>query len=126
MDRQDLIWHQFELHVGLYKHYLELTLKINAAYYAIAGAIVSYVLAHPDGMSRAGLFVPLVLGVGLAGLCLYGALMLRFTRDEMIAIRDELGLQTIPEIRVLSVLLWISAGGFLVVSAGIVVMWFHG
>ncbi|MBI3609535.1 MAG: hypothetical protein HY204_02400 [Nitrospirae bacterium] len=127
MDRPELLWRQFELHVGLYKHYLELTLKMNAAYYAITGAIVSYVLAHrEDGMSRAGLFIPLVLGVGLVGLFIYGAVMLRYTRQEMISIRDELGLKTIPELNVLTVLLWLSAGGFIVVSAGVIFLWRNG
>src|SRR5688572_7813794 len=115
MDRQELLWRQFELHVGLYKHYLELALKVNAAFYAITGAIVSYVLAHrDDGMSQSGLFVPLVLGAGLVALFAYGAVMLRATRAEMIGIRDELGLETIPEFKVLSLVLWLSAAGFLV------------
>jgi hypothetical protein len=127
VDRPELLWRQFELHVGLYKHYLELTFKANAAYYAITGAIVSYVLAHrADGMSRAGLFIPVVLGVGLALLFLYGAIMLRHTRDEMISIRDELRLQTIPELRVLALLLWLSAFGFLVVSGGVILIWCKG
>jgi hypothetical protein len=127
MERSELLWRQFELHVGLYKHYLELTLKMNAAYYAITGAIVTYVLAHrTDGMSRAGLFIPVVLGVGLVLLFAYGAVMLRYTRDEMISIRDELRLQTIHELRVLSLLLWLSAIGFLVVSVGVVFIWWRG
>ena len=127
MERPELLWRQFELHVGLYKHYLELTFKMNVAYYAITGAIVSYVLAHhADGMSRAGLFIPVVLGVGLVLLFFYGAMMLRYTREEMISIRDELGLQTIPELRVLSFLLFLSAVGFLVVSGGVIVIWCNG
>jgi len=66
MDRRELLWRQFKLHVDLYKHYLDLTLKMNAAYYAISGAIVSYALAHRgDEMSRDGLFIPFALGVGL-------------------------------------------------------------
>lgn len=127
MDRQELLWRQFESNVGLYKHYLELVLKMNAAYYAITTAIVSYVLAHrDDGISRSGLFVPLVLGVGLIALFSYGAVMLRVTRDEMLAIRDALGLQTIPEFRVLALLLWLSAMGFFVVSCYVSTLWWNG
>lgn len=127
MDRQELLWRQFELHVGLYKHYLDLVLKMNVAYYAITGAIVSYFLANrADGMSRAGLFVPLVLGVGLIALFAYGAIKLPYTRDEMIAIRDELGLQTIPEIKVLAILLWLSVVGLVLVSVGLLVVWSNG
>ena len=127
MERKELLWRQFELHVGLYKHYLELSLKMNAAFYAITGAIVSYVLAHrEDGVSTAGLFIPVVLGIGLSVLFVYGAVMLRATREEMVAIRDELGLETIPEFHVLSLLLWLSSGGFAIVSAGVLVLWCRG
>jgi hypothetical protein len=127
MDRPELLWRQFELHVGLYKHYLDLTLKMNAAYYAITGAIVSYALAHrTDGSSRASLFIPVVLGFGLVLLFVYGAIILRYTRDEMISIRDELGLKTIPELRVLSALLWLSACGFFVVAGYVFFLWFCG
>lgn len=124
MDRNELLWRRLELHVGLYRHYLELTLKVNAAFYAITGAIVSYVLAHrEDGVTHTGLFIPLVLGLGLTTIFVFGAFMLRVTRNEMIAIRDELGLASIPEVRMLSLLLWVSSLGFLIVSVGVAALW---
>jgi hypothetical protein len=127
MDRHEVIWRQYELHVGLYKSYLDLVVKMNAGYYAIAGAIVNYFLAHRvDGMSRVGLLFPLVLGLGLILFFVYGAVMLKYTRRELIAIRDELGLLTIPEIKVLAILLWLSAAGFLVCSIGLVILWCNG
>ena len=124
MERGELLWRRFEMHVGLYRHYLELTLKINAAYYAITGAIVSYVLSHrEDGVTQTGLFVPLVLGLGLVTVFVFGAVMLRATRRELLAIRDELGLGTIPETRVLTLLLWVSSAGILAVSIGVAALW---
>jgi hypothetical protein len=127
MDRPELLWRQYKLHVGLYKEYLGLTLKINAAFYAITGAIVTYVLAHrADDMPRIALFIPVVMGASLFALFLYGAVMLRHTRDEMISIREELQLKTIPELYILRGLLWISMVGFVVVCAGIVVIWRRG
>jgi hypothetical protein len=89
MDRTDLLWRRFELHVALFKHYLDLTLKINVAFYAISGAVVSYVLAHPgDRTSQAGLLIPLILGVGLTTVSMFGALMLGETRKDLLSIRD--------------------------------------
>ena len=127
MDRQELLWRQFEQHVGLYKDYLSLTLKANAAFYAIAGAIASFVLAHrTDRISGEALFIPIVLGSGLVLLFLYGAVMLRYTRAEMVAIRDELGLQTIPELNVLTALLCLSAAGILTVTVDAIVLWHNG
>ena len=124
MDRTELLWRRFELHVSLFKHYLELTLKINVAFYAISGAVLSYVLAHPgDRTSQGGLLIPLVLGIGLTTVSVFGALMLGETRRDLLAIRDELELQTIPEIRVLSLLLWVSSLGFLAVSIAVLVLW---
>lgn len=124
MDRQELLWKQYELHVSLYQFYLELTLKVNAAFYAISGAIATYTLTHPaDGAARAALLVPAVLGLGLASVAIYGAIIQRHTRDELVSIRDQLELETIPEIKILSCLLWVSAFGFLAVSAGLIWLW---
>ena len=124
MDRTDLLWRRFELHVALFKHYLDMTLKINVAFYAISGAVVSYVLAHPgDRTSQAGLLIPLILGIGLTTVSVFGALMLGETRKDLLSIRDELGLKTAPEVRVLSLLLWASAVGFLAVGVAAVILW---
>lgn len=124
MDRQDLLWKQYELHVSLYKFYLDLTLKVNAAFYAISGAVASYVLTHQAVASaKTALVIPAVLGFGLAFVAIYGAVMQRYTRDELLAIRDTLKLETIPEIKVLAFLLWVSTLGFAAVSVGLLVLW---
>ena len=124
MDRQELLWKQYELHVGLYKFYLELTLKVNAAFYAISGAVATYTLTHQDSNAgRAALLIPAVLGLGLAIVAGCGAYLQGATRGELIAIRDLLELQTIPEIKILSWLLWVSVVGFLAVSVGLVWLW---
>ena len=124
MDRQELLWRQYELHVSLYKFYLELTLKVNAAFYAISGAVATYTLTHPaSGATRASLLVPAVLGIGLAIVAIYAATIQDYTRNELLAIRDALELQSIPEIKILGWLLWVSAAGFAAVAAGLVWLW---
>jgi len=127
VDRQELLWKQYELHVSLYQFYLELTLKVNAAFYAISGAVATYTLTNQaGGATRAALLVPVVLGIGLALVAGYGALIQDHTRNELIAIRDALELQTIPEVKILSWLLWVSVVGFVAVSGGLVWLWFGG
>jgi hypothetical protein len=42
----EILWKQYELHVGLYKEYLNLLLKFNVFYYAATGALLSYYLSH--------------------------------------------------------------------------------
>lgn len=125
MDREELLWRQYELHVSLYKFYLDLTLKINAAFYAISGAVATYTLTHETtaAATRAALLVPAVLGVGLALVAAYAAIIQDHTRNELLAIRDTLKLQSIPEIKILGWLLWVSAVGFGVVSLGLVWLW---
>lgn len=125
MDRQELLWKQYDLHVSLYKFYLELTLKVSAAFYAISGAVASYTLTHQaSNAGRAALLIPAVLGLGLAIVASSGAYLQKATRDELITIRDTLELQTIPEIKILSWLLCVSVIGFLAISAGLVWLWY--
>lgn len=121
MDRQELLWRQYELHISLYKFYLDLTLKVNAAFYAISGAVATYTLTHQTAAqaTRAALLVPAVLGIGLALVAAYAAIIQDHTRNELLAIRDTLELQSIPEIKVLGWLLWVSAAGFAAVAAGL-------
>ncbi|WP_349810748.1 hypothetical protein ABQ179_003135 [Xanthomonas dyei] len=124
MDRQELLWKQYDLHVGLYKFYLELTLKVNAAFYAISGAVATYTLTHQESnAARIALLIPAVFGVGLAVVAGCGAYLQESTRDELVAIRDSLELQTIPEIKILSWLLCVSVAGFLAVSGGLFWLW---
>src|SRR4051794_40109586 len=90
-DRQDLLWKQYELHVELYKFYLELVLKANTFFFAITGAILSYYFTHlAFPRIRLALVLPLVMNVALAGIFLYGVVLLRPVRNEMFRIRDEL------------------------------------
>ena len=35
MEQDELRWRQYQLHVDLYKFYLELVLKLNAGYYLV-------------------------------------------------------------------------------------------
>lgn len=45
---REMIWRQYELHADMYKHYLDLLVKFNAAYYGITGAIISFYYLNRD------------------------------------------------------------------------------
>lgn len=47
-DREELLWRQYELQVGLFKEYLNLVLKVNGFYYVATGALVSFYLSKPQ------------------------------------------------------------------------------
>ncbi|HTC90447.1 MAG TPA: hypothetical protein VK686_19205 [Bryobacteraceae bacterium] len=114
---QDILWKQYELHVGLYKEYLNLLLKFNAFYYAATGAILSYYFSKPEiPWMRFSLLFPCVMSVALSLLFFYGASQSEYTRQELFQIRDRLGLDTAPEYAVLKVFLWISAVLMVVVA----------
>jgi hypothetical protein len=124
MDRNELLWKQYALHVSLYQFYLDLTLKVNVAFYAISGAVATYTLTNQSaGATRAALLVPAVLGIGLALVAAYGAIIQDASRNELISIRDELNLQTIPEIKILGLFLWVSVLGFLAISIELIWLW---
>jgi hypothetical protein len=119
---QDLLWKQYELHVGLYKHYLELALKFNVFYYAATGAILSYYFSKTDvPMIKYSLLFPVIMSLGFAILFIYGALALRITRQDVFDLRDKLGFETAPELNVLSILLFISAS--LMIGVAVIILW---
>ena len=106
MDRPDLLWRQYSLHVDLYKFYLDLTIKITAFYYAVTGAIIAYVFQNSaNGLAVYGLLLPIAFSVAVGALFFYGASLLSVIRTELFSIRDQLELETAPEVMVLIVFL---------------------
>ena len=105
MTRDDL-WRQYEIKVDLYKHYLKLTIEINALYYAITGALLSYYLAHRSNSTvRFALILPLLMSILFGLLFIYGAILNRLSRAEIFRVRDALGLHVAPDLAVLGWLL---------------------
>lgn len=122
MDDRELLWKQYQLHVDLYRSYLELVLKLNLFYYAITGAILSFYFAHTEEpLVRFSLALPLVMSAAFSGFFIYGAILSRHSREEIFKIRDALGFHTAPEVKVLIVFLWIFAAIFMMVAATL--MW---
>ena len=114
---KDILWKQYALHIDLYKHYLELTLKFNVFYYAATGAILSYFFSKSEiVLLKYSLLFPIAMSITFGILFIYGASKLRITRQDVFIIRDKLGLETAPELNVLSMLLIVSALLMFVVS----------
>jgi len=120
---QDLYWKQYELHVDLYKFYMDFTIKVNAFHYAITGAILSFYFTHSEiGMAKWSLVLPLGLSLGLAGLFWYGAGLVKTTREELFSIRDKLGVEPAPEISVLAVFMRLMAATQTLTGIGILLL----
>lgn len=120
MDGRELLWRQYQQNVDLYKFYMDLTIKFNVFFYAVTGAIVSYVLAHHNGndLIQYALVLPLVMSLCFGGFFVYGAILMRVLRGDIFAIRDALRLQAAPDVGVLSVLLYVFVFVFLLIAVG--------
>ena len=115
---------QYQTHVDLYKHYLELSLKVNIFYYAVTGAILSFYFAkaHDNDIIRYSLLLPFLMSVLFAIIFIYSSIILNVTRSEVFQIRDWLGLRTAPEFNVLKYFLRASASLFILVALGLIML----
>jgi len=120
---RDFLWKQLEMHVALYRHYLELVLKFNAFYYAATGALLSFYLTRPDRhLLKYALIFLLLMSVVLAGFFTYAGMRQRFSRKVVVELTRQMGMTNWPEVNVLTVLLFVSAGLLVLVSIGLGVL----
>ena len=123
MDGAEALWRQYSMQVDLYKHYLKIAIEFNVLYYAITGAILSYYLTHTSApLIKYSLLLPLAMSVLFAGFFIYGAFLMKVSRNEVFEIRTSLGFSTAPDLNVLSVLLYIFAALMAIVAVAIVVL----
>jgi len=124
-EARELLWKQYELHVSLYKFYLDLAIKLNIFFYAVTGGLLSFYFSHAnDGAVRWSLALPAVMSFAFAWLFYRAASLVGVVRREVFRIRDALGLLTAPELQVLVYVLMIFCVLFLIVglaSVGLIV-----
>jgi len=79
MDTQDLLWKQYQQNVDLFKFYMDLLVKFNVFYYAVTGAIISFVLSNAGkhDLLQYALLLPLVMSVCFCGFFIYGACLMK-------------------------------------------------
>ncbi len=117
VEDRELLWRQYNQAVELYKFYLDLVIKLNVFYYAVTGAILSFVVGHLNGPNyKYAVLLPLLMSVGLAVVSFYGAGLVPMLRHEIQACSGALSLKTYPEVRPLIALLVIF--GVMFVAAG--------
>lgn len=77
---QSILWERYMLYIDLYKFYFSITLKINAFFLGVSGAILTYYFSHLTVQDiQYSLAFPILIGVSLVilfifGLCTIGAL----------------------------------------------------
>lgn len=123
LSERELLWRQYELHIDLYKFYLDIALKANVFFYVITGGILTFYFAHSsERLIKYSLLLPIVLSMALGGVFIHGSKLLRVTRKDIMYTRDALGLRVAPDVRVLAGFLQISAIVFFVVTASMVLL----
>jgi hypothetical protein len=124
---RDILWKQYELQVGLYKEYLNLLLRFNIFYYAATGALLSYYFSKQQApLMKYSLLFPVLMSIVFAVMFFYGASRIRVVRSELRGIGKALGLFTVPEYRVLTVFLYITASLMLVVAVVLTLFVLYG
>jgi len=121
---KDILWKQYQMHIDLYKHYLELTLKFNVFFYAVTGGILSFYFAtkDPGALIRYSLLFPMIMSAGFGGIFFYAAYLIAPVRAELFKIRDALGLATAPDYQILAILLRLSAALLGVVVVALIIL----
>lgn len=115
----ELLLKEFEFHIDLVKHYLDLVIKFNVFYYAVTGALLSYYFTNSksENLVRWSLVLPILLSF------FFGILFISASRaipqvDDAITYISHLLNFAKPEVRILKFALL--ASGILFFGIGIV------
>lgn len=117
---------QYRIHVGMYKHHMELALKFNLLYYAITGAILSFYFVHRTDSQQVKLVLlfPAILSFVFFLLFGYASTLVEAVHMDVRAICAALHFQVVPHILVLKHVLRCFAVLYLVVGVGILLVLF--
>ena len=120
---RELLWKQYEPHTDLYKHYLEMVLKYNAFYYAVTGAILSFYFTKSEiPLVKYAMLLPILMSLIFGVLFVFAGVLNRVTRNDIFRLRDELNLETAPEMNILGATLAVSA--LLMLTVASLILWF--
>lgn len=121
----ELLWNQYALHIDLYKFYLSTAVKITIFYYAITGAILSYYFASGyDGISQYALLLPFLFSAAIGVIFITGAVLNKYTRNDIISISHQLGLRVIPEVKILTIFLYSWGAIIFLTGIGILLLFY--
>jgi len=122
-DERDERWKEYNLHIDLYKYYLELSLKANLFFYAITGTIVGFYLTHPEvGYKKVSLLLPILLSLALGGIFIHGGILWIRVSGIIRETRRELNIKKAPDINLMTTLLIVFGFIFLVVGVSMVML----
>ena len=117
MDRIEIVFEHYKIHIDLYKHYLELLIKFNLFYYAITGAILSFYFANKTIIFiQFVLLFPFIMSLIFSGFFFYASVKAKNSREEIVDIALALDLKVFPEFNILVILLKLFSILFILIS----------
>jgi Flp pilus assembly pilin Flp len=118
MDERQLLWNRYNMNVDLYKHYMDLIIKINMFYYGITGALISYYFTNESNgtVVEYSLLLPIIMSVALIALCIFAIITLKVSKSDISCLTSELKMKYYVRIDALVFLCYGSAVLFSVVS----------
>lgn len=118
-----MLLHQYDTIVSLYKHHLDLVLKVNVFIYAVTGAILSFYLSQPlNGLVKYALIFPSVMNGAYSSFFFVAASHIQAFDIDMRAINQSLGLISYPDVMFLKKALQISALLYLLIAIGLILI----
>jgi len=122
----EFLWRDYELQVGLYRHYLDLVLKFNGFYHVAIGAFLSFYLTRSDlSVLRYAVWLPAIMSCVFAGVLCYGAAKNTASRERIQKLAEQLGFDVWPEVRVLTAFLYATTALLLLWTIGFVLLFFY-
>lgn len=119
-DKVKILLHQYDTIVNLYKHNMDLTIKVNIFIYAVTGSILSFYLSKQSiGLMRYALIFPSIMNFGYAFFFYQASKKVTPFHIDLIAINKALGLLSFPDITILQRTLELSSLLFLLISVGL-------
>lgn len=119
---QKMLWERYALYIDLYKYYFGATLKINAFFFGVAGAIVTYYFSNFENKAIAlALYIPVVLGIAISVLYLFGIFTIGALEEDIDRVVQKMEIETKVTITGLYYLWWGSIVLFLLSSGA---MWY--
>lgn len=125
--KEDLLWEKYKHEVEIHRGYLDLAIKLNAFNYAISGAIISFYFLHikEEPLLKYSLLLPFIMSAGLSLFFFTSALSSTYSQNEIKSLAEALNFKGFSVVAsVLGFLLLMFAITLVIVSAGIVVLFF--
>jgi hypothetical protein len=122
---REILWRDYLLSADIYKHSMDITVKVSMFSYGITGAIVAFCFAQkPLGGAKLGLLLPVVMCLGLALVFGTSAPLAGRLRDENVALAKKLDRDSAISFKPLVGVLWVFTVLYLVTAVGLVVLLF--